>query len=116
MGEISSPFGGRYGKFHSGIDIDDSDGRCVRAADSGVVVFSRSKKYYGQAIIIDHGNGLTTIYGHLTKMYVKRGMKVVQGQKIGKMGASGRSTGIHLHFEVHENGQLVNPLKHLEAR
>jgi murein DD-endopeptidase MepM/ murein hydrolase activator NlpD len=115
-GQISSPFGGRYGKFHSGIDITDNNGRSVRAADSGVVVYSRYKKHYGKTIIIEHENGLKTIYGHLAKLYVKRGMQVIQGQKIGKMGSSGRSTGIHLHFEVHKNGKLVNPLKHLEPR
>ena len=116
MGQISSWFGFRYGKSHSGIDITDNAGRTVRAADSGIVIYSRRKKHYGKAIIIDHGRGLKTIYGHLTKLYVKRGSQVIQGQKIGKMGSSGRSTGIHLHFEVHESGKLVNPLKHLEPR
>ncbi|MBU2648768.1 M23 family metallopeptidase [bacterium] len=116
MGKISSRYGGRYGQFHTGIDITDSKGNIVRAAESGEIVFIGNKKALGKAVVIDHGDGFRTVYGHNSRIYVKRGMRVKQGQKISKMGASGRSTGIHLHFEVRVNKKHVNPLQYLPSR
>lgn len=114
MGKISSPYGKRYGFFHSGIDIDDSRGRDIRAADSGVVTFSGMNGRYGYMIIVRHDNGIETLYAHNANNFVDVGEEVLQGQKIAKMGSSGRSTGRHLHFEVRIDGQPVDPLGYLK--
>ncbi|MCP4757215.1 MAG: M23 family metallopeptidase [Proteobacteria bacterium] len=116
LGTISSGYGKRYGRFHPGIDIADDKGRAVRATESGKVVFSGNRRVYGRTIVIDHGNGIESVYGHNARLYVKKGMSVVQGQKIAKMGSTGRSTGIHLHFEIKVNGKIVDPRKYLESR
>ncbi|MEH1829965.1 MAG: peptidoglycan DD-metalloendopeptidase family protein [Nostoc sp.] len=115
----SSPFGWRihpilgYRRFHAGLDFAASYGSKIRAADSGKVIFAGWYGGYGRAVIIDHGNGLTTLYGHTSELYVTEGQAVERGQAIGAVGSTGFSTGPHLHFEVRRNGTPVNPTDYL---
>ncbi|HZW68323.1 MAG TPA: peptidoglycan DD-metalloendopeptidase family protein [Pseudogracilibacillus sp.] len=116
-GYISSTFGQRWGKMHKGIDIartDRSTSPPIAAAESGTVERAGdSGNGYGNMVIINHGNGLKTLYAHMSSLNVKVGQKVERGQKLGVMGATGNSTGIHLHFEVHKNGSPKNPIAYL---
>ena len=99
---------------HNGIDLANPHGTKIRAADGGVVTSAGWEGALGYCIRIDHGQNRTTVYGHCSKMLVKKGDKVYQGQHIGNVGSTGRSTGPHLHFEVHVNGVPQNPLKYLK--
>lgn len=109
---ITSTFGERWNKMHKGIDMISADYR-ILAADGGRVSFAGVKTGYGNCIVISHGNGYETLYGHLSRIDVKRGDKVERGESIGIMGDTGHSFGIHLHFEIHKNGSLQNPIKYL---
>ena len=101
--------------YHMALDIANPAAPGVAAADDGVVILVQSLRWgYGNHVMIDHGNGLSTLCGHLQAIYVKQGDKVAKGQIIGKMGSSGRSTGTHLHFEVRKNGAVVNPQSFLK--
>lgn len=108
-GYITSGFGWRWGRQHSGIDVGIPIGTPVMAADGGVVVFSGTKGGYGKCVIIDHGANMKTLYAHNSKLYVRKGDKVFKGQTIAASGNTGRSTGPHLHFEIQKNGVPVNP-------
>lgn len=112
-GYISSYYGPRWGSFHYGIDIANSSGTAIIAADGGTVTKAKYEGSYGNMIIIDHGNGYQTAYAHLSKIGVHVGQKVDKGEWIGKMGSTGHSTGPHLHFEVRVNGVKKNPLNYL---
>ena len=115
-GYISSHIGTRWGRMHKGIDIartDRSTKPPIYAAEGGKVEVVKSGGGYGNYIIINHGNGLKTLYAHLDSVSVKQGQSVSRGQTIGIMGSTGNSTGIHLHFEVHLNGQIQNPINYL---
>ncbi|MCJ7934833.1 MAG: M23 family metallopeptidase [Chryseobacterium sp.] len=96
-------------QFHKGLDIAVAYGSDVRAAAAGTVIFSGQKGGYGNCVIVSHGNGLATLYGHLSQLISKINDKVKVGQVIAKSGNSGRSTGPHLHYEVHKNNTPVNP-------
>ncbi len=99
---------------HTGIDIADSIGTPIYAAEDGIVeVAGWNRAGYGLYIIIDHGGGLKTVYGHTTKLFVTVGDRVSRGQQIAAMGSTGRSTGPHLHFEVRVYGRRTNPLKYV---
>lgn len=111
-GYISSYQGYRWGSFHKGIDIARPADRTIKAADNGTVVFAGWDGGYGNKIVIDHNNGMQTVYAHLSSISVSVGQTVAKGSKIGVMGSTGNSTGIHLHFEVYKNGQLQNPMDH----
>lgn len=101
--------------YHNALDIANPSAPPVTAADSGTVVIVQYLQYgYGQHIVIDHGNGYKTLYGHLSEIYVTPGKAVSRGQVIGRMGSSGRSTGTHLHFEVRKNDVTQNPLPFLK--
>jgi murein DD-endopeptidase MepM/ murein hydrolase activator NlpD len=111
-GPITSGFGPRWGSFHEGIDIGAPCGTPIHAAASGTIIYSGWMDGYGNFVIIDHGNGLATAYGHQSAIYVSGG-SVSQGQTIGAVGSTGHSTGCHLHFEVRVNGNPVDPLGYL---
>lgn len=116
-GRITSSFGYRsiFGSYsyHSGIDIAVPYGTTVKASDGGTVVWSGYKGSYGNLVIIDHGNGERSYYGHNSSLLVNVGDKVYQGQAIAKAGSTGRSTGSHCHFEIQINGTSVNPSPYL---
>ncbi|MBZ5597517.1 MAG: M23 family metallopeptidase [Acidobacteriia bacterium] len=112
FGERIDPFNGE-GAFHSGVDIASSYGQPVIAPADGVVVFADLLGGYGRAIVMDHGHGITTRYGHLANFAVASGQHVHRGDTIGYVGLSGRSTGPHLHYEVRINDTPVNPHKYL---
>ena len=109
---ISSTYGSRWGRQHKGIDIV-SGNRTIMAADEGVVTFTGNISGYGKAVIINHSNGYTTLYGHLNSYSVTQGQTVSKGSSIGVMGNTGRSTGTHLHFEILKNNVAQNPMKYL---
>ncbi|WP_052131593.1 peptidoglycan DD-metalloendopeptidase family protein [Planococcus sp. CAU13] len=112
-GYISSKKGPRWGRQHKGIDIAQPDGFDILASDHGVVKAAGADGSFGNRVIIDHQNGYETIYAHLASIGVKVGDKVPQGTKIGVMGTTGRSTGIHLHFEISKNGAVQDPLNYI---
>ncbi len=104
----------RNGSYHGGVDWPCPTGTAVHAADSGVVVIAKKLTYsYGQYILIDHGNGLSTLYAHNSSLVVSVGDKVSKGQIIAYSGESGNATGPHVHFEVRLNGTRVNPMSYL---
>jgi murein DD-endopeptidase MepM/ murein hydrolase activator NlpD len=115
-GRITSPFGMRYHpiigryKLHTGVDIACPIGTPVHAAGAGVVIVAGWYNAYGHAVLIDHGGGVTTLYGHQSRVIVRVGQSVTRGQVIGYSGNSGMSTGPHCHFEVRRHGRPVNPL------
>lgn len=111
-GHITSGFGWRRRDWHPAVDIAAPQGTPVRAADSGVVTFAGWQAGYGRLIIIDHGGGMTTRYGHLSRTQVQPGDRVERGQVIGAVGQTGRATGPHLHFEVRIGGEARNPLQY----
>lgn len=112
-GYISSVQGQRWGKQHKGIDIARPSNRTIKAADNGKVVSAGYDGGYGNKIVIDHQNGIRTVYAHLASIDVSVGQTVSQGSAIGVMGSTGNSTGVHLHFEVYKNGALQNPLNYV---
>jgi murein DD-endopeptidase MepM/ murein hydrolase activator NlpD len=112
-GVLTSRFGRRWGRVHEGIDLAAPTGTPIVAAESGKVVFAGRRSGYGLCVMISHGNGYQTLYGHASKLFVKSGQRVKKGQKIANVGSTGRSTGPHLHFEVRKNGSPVNPLKYI---
>jgi murein DD-endopeptidase MepM/ murein hydrolase activator NlpD len=115
----SSSFGWRihpilgYRRFHSGLDFAASYGSTIRAANSGTVIFAGWYGGYGKAVIIYHSNGITTLYGHTSELFVSEGQTVQRGQAIASVGSTGLSTGPHLHFEVHRHGTPVDPMNYL---
>jgi len=110
-GKISSGFGPRRRKIHEGLDISAGAGQSIRAAASGRIVFSSKIRGYGNVGVVAHGRGTSTIYAHNRENLVQVGQIVSRGQVIATVGATGRATGNHLHFEVRQNGVAVNPLR-----
>lgn len=113
-GSISSKFGSRWGSKHTGLDIAVATGTSVNAAAAGKIIFSGWKGNYGNLIIIDHGNGYKTYYAHNSKLLAKVGQSVDKGTTISLSGSTGNSTGPHLHFEVRQNDEPLNPLSFLK--
>jgi murein DD-endopeptidase MepM/ murein hydrolase activator NlpD len=120
-GPITSGFGWRIhpilgtSRLHNGIDFGADYGSLIRAADNGVVISAEWTGGYGNTVIIDHGNGLTTLYGHASELYVMAGQSVQKGQPVAAVGSTGLSTGPHLHFEVRQAGEPIDPLPFLVA-
>ncbi len=115
-GDITSTFGHRENPFtgenvetHKGVDIRAPMGAPVRAMAKGEVEFAGLRGGFGNCIMLKHGNGFETLYGHLSKILVSVGQKIDIGQQIGNVGSTGRSTGPHLHYEVHKNGEKIDP-------
>jgi len=122
IGRITSPFGYRrhpiWGgeSFHTGIDIAAPYGKPISCADSGEVIYSGWWDGYGKAVVIDHGKGYTTVYGHMSRIYAQVGQTVTKGESIGLVGSTGFSTGPHLHFEIRVNGRPVDPMPYLPSK
>jgi murein DD-endopeptidase MepM/ murein hydrolase activator NlpD len=114
FGERQDPFNGE-GAFHAGIDISATVGTVVRASGDGVIDTAAMENGYGREVVIDHGHGVHSVYGHLSGMIVIAGQHVARGQIIGYVGQSGRSTGPHLHYEIRINNVPVNPHKYLRS-
>ena len=118
-GRVTSRFGYRKSPFgsakamHKGLDIAAPTGMPIMATAAGIIISSDYQGYYGQTIVIDHGQGLITRYAHMSKLLVKRGDRVERGKVIGQVGSTGRTTGAHLHYEVVLNGVPVNPEKYI---
>lgn len=108
-GRVTSEFGNRWGRQHQGIDIGAGSGTTIWAAKAGTVIFAGQQGGYGNLTIIDHGGGLTTAYAHQSSIGVSNGQQVSQGDPIGRVGNTGRSTGPHLHFETRYSGAAQNP-------
>ncbi|MFU0799959.1 MAG: M23 family metallopeptidase [Xylanivirga thermophila] len=118
-GRITSRFGIRNDpfnstkKFHAGLDVAAPRGTPIKSAASGTVIMADRNSGYGNMIMIDHGNGLSTVYGHASKLLVKEGDKIKKGDIIAEVGSTGRSTGPHLHFEVRLNGEPIDPVNYI---
>jgi murein DD-endopeptidase MepM/ murein hydrolase activator NlpD len=114
--QITTLYEVRWGEFHYGVDMAAPYGTPYYAAHAGVVTTAGFDGGYGNAIRIDHGNGIETVYGHSSAVLVKVGQRVQAGQLIGRIGSTGFSTGNHLHFEVNVNGEHHNPMSYLRER
>ncbi len=118
-GDLSSNFGWRihpiwgYERFHAGVDFAADYGSQILAADTGIVILAGWYGGYGYTVVIDHGAGVSTLYGHANELLVQEGQMVKQGTSIATVGSTGLSTGPHLHFEVRESGEPVDPMKYL---
>lgn len=116
---LTSGFGYRvhpilgYRRFHAGVDFGAPHGSTIYSADRGTVIFAGWYGGYGRSVVIDHGDSLTTLYAHTSRVFVQEGQTVERGQAIAAVGSTGLSTGPHLHFEVRRNGEPVNPLDFL---
>lgn len=125
-GTITSLFGyrlspmhrddGETGEFHPGVDIANNPDTLIYATADGTVQFSAWSHGYGNLVVIDHGYGIQTVYGHTSKALVKAGDRVLKGQVIAYMGTTGRSTGAHVHYEVRRQGRAINPMQFLKVR
>jgi len=113
FGGRRNPFGGSGYEFHSGQDIEAAQGTPVIAGARGIVAFAGWQNGYGQLVVVDHGGGWTTRYGHLSHIDVAVGQNLARGQFLGRVGSTGRSTGPHLHYEVRVDNEPVNPLQYL---
>ncbi|MCX8508363.1 MAG: DUF5930 domain-containing protein [Rhodobacteraceae bacterium] len=112
---FTSPFGRRWGRMHEGIDLAGSYGAPIYATADGTVVKAGWENGYGQMVEVRHPYGLSTLYGHMSAVKVSVGQKVSRGDQIGAMGNTGHSTGTHLHYEVHVEGEPVNPMSFIKA-
>lgn len=117
-GKITSRFGKRRNRFHHGLDISAKNGTPIKSVSDGIVIISRNKlngySNYGQIVIIEHINGIQSLYAHNRVNLVEEGRCVRQGDDIAEVGSSGNATGNHLHLEIRKNGKPVNPLNYLK--
>jgi murein DD-endopeptidase MepM/ murein hydrolase activator NlpD len=116
VGMRGNPFGGSGTEYHKGQDIAAPIGTPVMATADGTIIIAGWQRGYGWVVYIDHGNGITTRYGHLSRIDVELGQTIRRGEQLGLVGSTGRSTGPHLHYEVRINGQPVSPLLYLPAQ
>lgn len=114
-GKVTSTYGWRVDpatkqeKLHEGLDIEAPQGTAIKAALSGTVLLVRDNEFYGRTVVLDHGNGLQTLYAHCAEILVREKDKVKQGDIIARVGKTGNATSYHLHFEVRENGKSIDP-------
>jgi murein DD-endopeptidase MepM/ murein hydrolase activator NlpD len=109
FGHRENPFTGENVETHKGLDIRGSYGEIVKSTAGGKITYAGRRGGYGNCIVVNHGNGFETYYGHLSKILVREGQYIEAGDKIGRIGSTGRSTGPHLHYEIHKNGKIINP-------
>lgn len=107
---LTSAFGPRRRDFHAGVDLAAPHGTLIRATRGGLVVYAGWRSAYGRMVEIDHGGGLTSRYGHAANLLVREGDRVEAGVPIAEVGATGRATGDHLHFEIRRDGNALNPI------
>lgn len=112
-GIISSRYGYRHGEFHTGVDFASARGTGIKVSNTGKVISAGWRGNYGLCVMVDHGNGVQTLYGHCSQLYVSVGDYVSKGDIIAAVGSTGRSTGPHVHFEVRINGQYTNPFNYI---
>jgi murein DD-endopeptidase MepM/ murein hydrolase activator NlpD len=118
-GPITSGFGMRFHpilhirRLHAGIDFGAPSGAPIYAANTGVVIAAQKMRGFGNVVMIDHGGGITTVYGHCSRIFVSSGQRVIRGQRVASVGSTGLATGPHLHFEVRINGRAVDPRRYL---
>ena len=118
-GPITSGFGMRFHpilhirRLHAGIDFGAPSGAPINAANGGVVIAAQKMRGFGNVVMIDHGGGITTVYGHCSRIFVSSGQRVTRGQRVASVGSTGLATGPHLHFEVRINGHAVDPRRYL---
>lgn len=115
-GELTSGYGARWGTVHYGIDIANSIGTPIHSTLPGTVIESGPASGFGMWVRVQHSDGLISVYGHIDSSTVSEGQQVAAGEQIATMGNSGQSTGPHLHFEIHENGNKIDPLPWLRSR
>jgi murein DD-endopeptidase MepM/ murein hydrolase activator NlpD len=113
FGGRRNPFGEGY-EYHTGLDIATSFGEPVRATADGLVIYAAAHSGYGNVVVLDHGNNITTRYGHLSAVSAKFGQRIRRGEVVGRAGSTGRSTGIHVHYEVRRDNLPLNPLNYLD--
>lgn len=113
---VTSLFGPRWNRKHQGVDLSAAEGTPFYSVAAGVVTLCRWNGGFGYNVQIDHGNGVTTVYGHASKLRCKEGQKVRAGDHIGDVGNTGHSFGAHSHFEVHVNGTPVDPIAYMKKR
>ncbi|MBN1572348.1 MAG: peptidoglycan DD-metalloendopeptidase family protein [Deltaproteobacteria bacterium] len=112
-GFVTSGFGFRGRRMHEGLDIANRVGTRINASADGIVIFAGIRSGYGKFLIIDHGYGISTCYGHLNSIDAREGQRLKRGERLGTIGNTGRSTGPHLHYEVRINGVPVNPVNYI---
>jgi murein DD-endopeptidase MepM/ murein hydrolase activator NlpD len=113
FGSRSNPYGGGGYEMHPGVDIATTFGTAIEATADGVVLFAGVQGGYGNCVVVDHGYGVTTRYGHMSRIDVQAGERVHRGKQIGAVGSTGRSTGPHCHYEVRLQDRPVNPMNYL---
>jgi murein DD-endopeptidase MepM/ murein hydrolase activator NlpD len=116
LAPVSSNFGPRWGRPHNGIDLAANQGDSIKASRDGEIWLAGTVPGYGETVIVQHADGSRTLYGHCSKLMVKAGQKVKQGQVIALVGSTGQSTGPHLHFEIIMNDRPIDPLLYLPKR
>lgn len=114
FGDRTNPINGRGTEFHPGMDIKADHGTLVKSTADGMVIFAGYKVGYGNLVILTHGENFKTLYGHLSEILVKEGENIKADTFIGKVGSTGRSTGPHLHYEIHSNGKRINPINFID--
>lgn len=111
LGSITSKYGNRGSKFHYGIDFGSNKGKKITAAENGIVKRVGQRSGYGNVVEVSHNKNITSLYAHLEKALVRKGQRIKKKELLGVMGSTGRSTGVHLHFEIIVNGVHLDPLK-----